>query len=86
MSLKEKRLDKIFVIFDTQEQHLWNSNRTKIGWISEGAAKNAWSMQQRRNIFSDDYEKILFDEQSRYVIVTITEEKILKLMKESGNV
>ncbi len=86
MPVKEKKIDKLFVIFDTEEQRLWNSNGTKIGWVSEGAAKNAWSMQQRRNRFSDDYEKILFDEQSRYVIVTITEEKILKLMKESEDV
>lgn len=70
--MSDKHVDTVWVIFDTELKRLWNSNGKKIGWISSGAAKNAWNLGS----------KIKFGEQSRYVVVPIHELAVQSMVEE----
>lgn len=74
--INTKRLDTIFVIYDTEDNELWYSG-TKIGWVSTGAAKNAWNL-----VNSSWSGKEYFDNQTRYVIVPIHELLVKSLVEE----
>lgn len=78
----KKTLDSVFVIYDTEDDQLWNSNGTKIGWVSTGAAKNAWNLCSKTVYDHDLPVKFKFDEQKRYVIVELNKGLIKTLVKE----
>ena len=81
---KKTRLDAVYVIFDTVEKRLWSSKaNTKIGWISTGAAKNAWNLG--RDKWDEEGRRIsnTFDTQTRYIVVCIHELLVQSLVEES---
>lgn len=83
---KKTRLDAVYVIFDTVNMALWSSSaNTKIGWVSSGAAKNAWNLG--KNKYDEEGNRIAytFDHQTRYVIVRVSESDVQKIM-EAKNV
>ncbi|AFC21187.1 hypothetical protein [Enterobacter phage EC152] len=84
----KKHLDSVFVIYDTQEGKLWNSNGTKIGWVTTGAAKNAWNLCSKTVYDPNNGDrpvKVKFDEQTRYVIVQISELLVRYIFEGKSN-
>lgn len=78
----KKRLDTVFLIFDTEDGILW-SHGPKAAWISTGAAKNAWNLCSK-SYYDDKGDRIKpkFDDQTRYVIVEIHENFVRNLVEE----
>lgn len=73
----------MYVIYDTDQHKLWNSNGSKIGWCSTAAAKNAWNLCSRTFYDENDRPvKLKFDQQSRYVIVEISDLLVKSLVEE----
>lgn len=66
--------DSVYVIYDKEDDCLWH-HKAKIGWISSGAAKNAWNLGK----------KIKFDNQDRYVVVCVNELLVKSLIEEKSN-
>lgn len=83
---RKKHLGSVFVIYDTQEEKLWNSNGSKIGWVNSGAAKNAWNLCSTSGYDDNGWPlgKLKFDEQQRYIIVEISETIVKSLVKEKS--
>lgn len=67
----------VFVIYDTVDRCLWN-HKAKIGWISSGAAKNAWNL-----VHATWSGKQYFDDQQRYVVIELSGGHISKLFEEN---
>lgn len=85
--MKSKDKNSVYVVFDTEQMRLWSSG-PKIGWTSSGAAKNAWLLCSKR-AYDDSGRplgKIKFDNQSRYVIIEVSGEKIAKMLEEKKDV
>ena len=71
--------DSVFVIYDTVDKRLWCSNGKKIGWVSKGAAKNAWNL-----VHASWNKKEYFDDQNRYLLVEVSGEHVGKLLEEKN--
>lgn len=80
-----KKPTGVFVIYDTVEKVLWNSNGKKVGWISSGAAKNAWNLCSKVTYDEKDRRvKVKFDDQDRYVIFELSGGLVGKLLEEKN--